>query len=41
MDLGAVLGINRSGRTWPRVVKAELGVETGLVPFTGGGEDRE
>jgi len=35
MDLGAVLGIDRSGRTWPRVVKAESGVETGLVPFTG------
>ena len=37
MDLGTVLGINRSGRTWP-CVKAEWGVEAGLVPFTGGEE---
>lgn len=34
MDSGAVLGIDRSDRTWPLVVKAESW-ERGLVSFTG------
>ena len=36
MDSGTVLGIDRSGRTRPRV-KAEWGVGAGSAPFVGGG----